>query len=182
MNSMTLMLFVLHTSLICVGCGTGVYWHEIDVTWSSTGAGRTIASPSLAISEVISKREDVARMQLNHADSNGVIRIEHRSTSGIWIWEQRPAQLHFNLYIPDVSTNGYFYFAFRDGVKGMVPVGVTYEDFDTWHKGNRPLPPLSAQVMPSARGGYHVKMNLAMETFQAGVTGEFVPRQPYRGK
>lgn len=168
----------LASLMVCAGCGTAFYWHEIDVTWSSTAAGRTIASPSLAIGEVISTREDAARMQLNHTDSNGVIRIEHQSTSGIWVWEKRPAQLHFNLYIPDVSTNGYFCFYFRKGMKGMVPVDVIYRDFDTWHKGNRPLPALSAQVMPSARGGYHVKMNLAIETFQAGVTGKFVPNQP----
>ena len=84
-----------------------------------------------------------------------------------------------------MSTNGYFNIWLHEASRlpwrglrrGTVPVRALYSEFDTWHKGYRPLPPLRAEVMPSASGGYHVKMNFPIRSLRAGLTAEFV--DPY---
>ncbi len=180
----------LASLMVCTGCGTGVYWHEIDLTVLSEPGGHPVTTFKTGICEEGLRKEAADEIQMHSADSNGVIRITHRSTQSSWVWQQRPAYHSFDLFIPDVSTNGYFYFSLDEASRlpwrglrrGTVTVRSNYKEFDTWYKGSRALPALSAEVMPSTSGGYHVKMALPIRSLRAAAAAELVPYQPDAGK
>lgn len=190
MISKTWARVMLLTSVICAGCGTGLYWHDIDLKFDADTVGTPTSAFKVGLIQSMMSRERIRGMPMYSPNSNGVVRIAHRSTSGAWVWQRRPAYLSFELFIPSVSTNGYFRFFFDEtsrlpwrGLKrGTVPVRANYSDFDTKYKGRRPFPSLRAKVTPSANGGYHVEMSLPARSLRAAMASDFVPYKPHTGK
>jgi hypothetical protein len=158
--------------IVCAGCGSGFWDHEIDVAVEPEPGGIPGTAFRVGISGTFIQKEDIGKIQLQSTDSNGVVRIVYHAMSTAFVWQKRPPCLDFNLYIPNVSTNGYFHFYFEGCGKGNVRA--SYKEF-TRHNGDRPLPNIRSEVRSSARGGYHVKLNLLIRALRDSMAAEFVP-------
>lgn len=176
--------------LLCAGCGTGYYSHEIDLVVEPETTGAAIAGLKAGVISSYPDREEAGRVKVVSVDNSGVIHLVHNATSSSWVWQQRPSLLMFDLFVPSVSTNGYFNFCIREASKlpwrglrrGLVSVQGTYYEFDTRIRGNRPLQPLRAEIMASSSGGYHVKMNLSSGVLRAALNAGLVPYRSNAGE
>lgn len=183
MNLKSLHLLLLASCLtVCAGCGSGHFDHEIDVVLEPETNGLPVTECKVAKTPSLLKREGISQLQLRSPDTNGLIHFEHGELSVLWVWQSRPSYISFGFYVPEVSTNGYFWFTFSEnsrlpwrGLKrGNVDVQPRYFEFDRpngWHN----VPAVSAKVKTSPRGGYLFELHLPEHTLREGVASEFVP-------
>lgn len=185
MKISVLRLVILVASLIvCAGCGSAFYSHEIDVVVEPEPGGMPATGFKVGKTDLF-RREDIGKLQLQSVDSNGLVRFDHRELSVLWVWQRRPAYVSFGLFIPSVSTNGYFWIRFDEasmlpwrGLKqGKVDIRPRYFEFDR-SKGWRTLPVVHTDVMPSTLGGYHIELHLPIRALRDGMAAEFVPYEP----
>jgi hypothetical protein len=98
--------------------------------------------------------------------------------------------LAFDIFVPRLSTNGYFHISCDEASKapwrglkrGPVKVKASYVEFETWYKGKRTLPALRADVAPLPSGGYQMKIGFPVRILHDGLTAPFVPYQSYAEK
>lgn len=182
MKTMTRRLVLLAASLIvCAGCGSAFYSHEIDVVVEPEPGGLPVTDFKVGIGGL----KDISKIQLRSADSNGLVRLENRELSVLWAWQKRPPDVSFGLFIPSVSTNGYFHIRFDQasllpwrGLKqGKGDLRPRYLEFDG-PSGWRTLPSIRTEVQPSKLGGYHLKLHLPIRTLRDGMAAEFVHYNP----
>jgi hypothetical protein len=186
MKTRTVCSVILVAALIvCAGCGSGVYSHDIDVVFEPVPGGMAMTDFKVGLAGGIT-RESSGKLKLHSADSNGVVHLDYQENSASWVWQKRPAYVVFELYVPNVSTNGCFCFNFDDaslvpsrGLKrGKIDVRPRYFEFDRWNEGWRIVPTVHTDVMPSVKGGYYITLHLPIQALQDSVDAELIPYKP----
>jgi len=166
--------------IVCAGCGSGNYTHQIDVQLEPDTAETSITNFAISVSR---DRNDQRIFQI--PESNRTVHLTNESNSASWVWQSRPAYVVFDLFIPSVTTNGEFCFRFEQtsllpwrGLKqGQIDIQPRYFDFSRPH-GWQLLPTIHTEVMPSKLGGYHITLHLPIKALRDGMTAEFVPYNP----
>jgi len=166
--------------IVCIGCGSGNYTHQIDVQLEPESTDMSVTNFAMSASR---DRNDIRIFQI--PDSNGMVHLTNESNSALWEWQSRPGFVVFTLFIPGVTTNGEFCFNFdqtswlpwRGLKRGAIDVTPRYFQFDREH-GERTLPTIHTEVEPSALGGYHITLHLPVKALRDGMAAEFVPYNP----
>lgn len=176
------LLILLAGLLVCAGCGSKHFSHEIAVVLEPGTDEKPVAGFKIGIGGGF-HRESTSDIKLHSADSNGIVYLDHRVLETLWAWQKRPPYNSFALYIPDVSTNGYFHFRFDEtsivptrGLKrGKIKIQPRFFEFDRPDGAGRLVPTISTEVMPSTNGGYHIKLHLPIQVLRDGTAAKIVP-------
>jgi hypothetical protein len=166
--------------IVCTGCGSAFFTHEIDVQLEQESAGTSATNLTMSMSR---DRNNERVFQL--PDNNGMVHFTNNDLATTWVWESRPGYVVFDLFIPSVSTNGEFIFHFdqtswlpwRGLKRGAIDIKPEYSEFGREH-GWRNLQTIHTEVTPSALGGYHITLHLPVKALLDGTNAEFVPYNP----
>ena len=174
---------VLATGFLCTGCGTAFPTHEFEVVLTDLPTGVKTDDCVVVIAPISTlKKEDLAS-QTNHTGQmgpDGRVHIAFRSEAAMWIWQRRQSILNFNLFLPRIQTNGWYYLYLPDLPGKSATVQGCFQDYDTWWQYRpfpNPLPqlPIAMEASRSRKYSDGYKVVLQVPVAKLPITTD-VPR------
>ncbi len=136
--------FVFAAGLLCTGCGTSFPTNEMEIVLTDLPKGIRPEDCVVVISQEFLDKDKVLTKtdQVHRAGPDGRITFDYRCTAATWLWQRRPSRLDFNLYLPDLWTNGWYNLTLQKLRGTAMPVEGRLWKFESWWKDRPALEPV----------------------------------------